>query len=357
MEFIFILMFLFIIIAPFIYFLYIFRHLSKITKISAAGITIFSLITIMIKLFFHPYSTVFLTLTTIVQFYIITVFIIFILFGIYQLICYCIHKPFVYWTITGLIIFSILLTSISYLTHYSKVETNYEITIHKETTLKELHIGMISDIHLGTGTSLSDLRVLVDKFNHKQYDLVCFVGDIFDESTPKDMIEDALSIFSQIKTTYGLFAVNGNHEHYANILQTELYQKYNIYHLSEKYVCVDGLFNIVGREDVVAHLDNKMNNICQGMNTNLPTILLDHNPKRYQDVLHYADLQLSGHTHAGQFFPVTLLTAPLYDNVYGLLQKNHFSLIVTSGYGSWGFPMRFLTNCEFVDIKIAFTKK
>ena len=91
MEFIFILMFLFIIIAPFIYFLYIFRHLSKITKISAAGITIFSLITIMIKLFFHPYSTVFLTLTTIVQFYIITVFIIFILFGIYQLICYCIH--------------------------------------------------------------------------------------------------------------------------------------------------------------------------------------------------------------------------------------------------------------------------
>ena len=75
MEFIFILMFLFIIIAPFIYFLYIFRHLSKITKISAAGITIFSLITIMIKLFFHPYSTVFLTLTTIVQFYIITVFI------------------------------------------------------------------------------------------------------------------------------------------------------------------------------------------------------------------------------------------------------------------------------------------
>ena len=68
--------------------------------------------------------------------------------------------------------------------------------------LKELHIGMISDIHLGTGTSLSDLRVLVDKFNHKQYDLVCFVGDIFDESTPKDMIEDALSIFSQIKTTY-----------------------------------------------------------------------------------------------------------------------------------------------------------
>ena len=137
MEFIFILMFLFIIIAPFIYFLYIFRHLSKITKISAAGITIFSLITIMIKLFVHPYSTVFLTLTTIVQFYIITVFIIFILFGIYQLICYCIHKPFVYRTITGLIIFSILLTSISYLTHYSKVETNYEITIHKETTLKD----------------------------------------------------------------------------------------------------------------------------------------------------------------------------------------------------------------------------
>ena len=110
------------------------------------------------------------------------------------------------------------------MTHYTKVETNYEVTIHKDTTLKQLHIGMISDVHLGTGTSLSDLRTLVDKFNQKQYDLVCFVGDIFDESTPKDMIEDALSIFSQINTTYGLFAVNGNHEHYANILQTELYQ-------------------------------------------------------------------------------------------------------------------------------------
>lgn len=357
MTIIFTLMFLFTIIAPFVYFLYKFRNLSNTIKVSAAIVTLLSIIVILLKLFIHPYSSFFFIITLIVQFYTITLFITFLLSVIYQMICHYFHKQFVYKVMIVFGIFSLILTSVSYITHDKKIETSYEITIHKKTSLDNLHIGMVSDVHLGTGTYIDDLENLVNELNLKQYDLVCFVGDIFDETTPKDMVEDALKTLSKINTTYGLYAVNGNHEHYANLLQTELYQKYNIHHLSENYVCVNGLFNIVGREDIAAHLDNNMNNICQGMDTTLPTIVLDHNPKRYQDVLDYSDLQLSGHTHAGQFFPITVMTSPLYDDVYGLLEKDNFSLIVTSGYGSWGFPMRFLTNCEYVDVKIAFTKK
>jgi predicted MPP superfamily phosphohydrolase len=64
------------------------------------------------------------------------------------------------------------------------------------------------------------------------------------------------------------------------------------------------------------------------------------------------DLQVSGHTHAGQFWPVTLVTHFMYEIDYGLLRKGDTSIIVTSGYGLWGPPLRIGSTPEIVRIKL-----
>ena len=93
------------------------------------------------------------------------------------------------------------------------------------------------------------------------------------------------------------------------------------------------------------------------MDSSLPTIVLDHNPQRYQENLEIADLQLSGHTHAGQVFPGSIITGLIYDNDYGLLTNQDQSLIVSSGFGSWGYPIRLLTHCEYIEVHVSFKKK
>jgi predicted MPP superfamily phosphohydrolase len=357
MKIFFILMFLFIIIAPFLYFLYKFKHLKKLYKNILGACTLFSLIIICMKIFILPNNPIFFVFTMIVQFYILSVFITVIILALYQLLMSFIHKTVQKRVVILCGVIAVAITSFGYMTHFHKVEKNYDIVVHKDTDLSSLRIAAISDMHLGTGTYLQDVNHLVDTINQQSYDVIFLIGDLFDESTPTEMVIEALNSLSHMKSQYGIYAVNGNHEHFANILDPSLYQKNNIQLLNENYVCVDGLFNIVGREDISAHQEQTIAQIIQGMDTSLPTFVLDHNPKRYQEMMNYADLQISGHTHAGQAFPLTLLTSPLYDDVYGLLQKNDFSLIVTSGYGSWGFPVRLLTHCEYLDIKITFTKK
>ena len=316
-----------------------------------------TLFVILIKIYFHPNSPFFFILTLILQYYMLSLFVSMILLIIYQLFCRFLHKQVIQKTSIILIVISIGFVSIGYMTHFHKVKEPYQITIHKESSLDYVHIAFVSDMHLGSGTYLNDVENFVDAINKNDYDLVCFSGDLFDETTPKEMIPKALALLSQIDSRYGMYAVNGNHEHYAQFLDQQAYKKNNIHLLSENYVCVNGLFNIVGREDVSAKSHITYQQVIQNMDTSLPTIVLDHNPKRYQDVMSESDLQLSGHTHAGQAFPLSLATAPLYDDDYGLLLKNDFSLIVTSGYGSWGFPVRFMTQCEFVDIMVTFSKK
>lgn len=357
MIFFFTFIFLFTIIAPFLYFLYLFHHHSLKYKIILGCLSFLSLVIMIIKISIHPYSSFFFNLTLLAQFYILTLLIMSIISILTQLICRFFHFQYHKKLLIIIGVLSLTLTSFGFYSHFHKVCKNYNIVVDKESSLSQLKIAMISDMHIGTGTYLQDVQSLVKTLNHNHYDIVCFVGDLFDESTPTPLIEDSLKELSHIQSQYGLYAVNGNHEHYAQFVDSKTYKKYNIHHLSENYVCVNGLFNIVGREDVSAHLQSSFSTTMKDMNRDLPTLVLDHNPKRYQDMTHVADLQLSGHTHGGQYFPLTLVTAQLYDDVYGLLQKDNFSLVVSSGYGSWGFPFRLTTQCEYVEVLLTFRKK
>jgi predicted MPP superfamily phosphohydrolase len=82
---------------------------------------------------------------------------------------------------------------------------------------------------------------------------------------------------------------------------------------------------------------------------------MDHNPANAGEYTTEADLILCGHTHKGQIFPGSLITGMLYTVDHGHYQKDADSphIIVTSGFGTWGMPMRVGTNCEMVTIRLA----
>ena len=342
---------LFLIIAPFYYFLCIFKYMKKSGRYILYLCTSLSIVTILLKVLLKPSFDLWFN---IVSFYILCSFLLMLCLLIYQLWCHIFKQSFQKWILFICVFISIFTTGIGYYSHFHKEITHYNILIHKETSLDSLNIAFISDIHIGSGTTPQDIQNLVKKLNQKPYDLVCLGGDIFDESSSIDSIHQALQILSTIHSQYGIIAIDGNHEKYISLSTRELYQKYNITYLNENFVCIDGLFNIIGREDVSYHSSHSIEDICQNMDSSLPTIVLDHNPQRYQENLEIADLQLSGHTHAGQVFPGSIITGLIYDNDYGLLTNQDQSLIVSSGFGSWGYPIRLLTHCEYIEVHVSF---
>ena len=87
----------------------------------------------------------------------------------------------------------------------------------------------------------------------------------------------------------------------------------------------------------------------------LPIIVLNHRPEQLVEAENEnVDLQLSGHTHKGQLFPGNLVTGYLNEKDYGYFKKGDFNLIVSSGYGTWGPPIRIGSKSEIVNIKINF---
>lgn len=345
---------LFLIITPFLYFLHIFNTMKKSYRYLLASMTCLCSIMLLIKIWFKPPVIWFSQIIIILQFYILTVFVVFLMILLLRLFHYHHKKSISVKVLCLCFAVSLIVTGCGYHQHFQKRITSYQVHITKNTQLSSLKIAFVSDLHLGNGSDISDVQHLAQTLHQKSYDLLCLGGDLFDETTPHDWIEKTLQAFSSVHTQYGIFAINGNHEHYVSYDYQDLYQKYKIHFLKDHFVCIDKTLNIIGREDVSTHQSSSLNKICQDMDTSLPTIVLDHNPQRYQNNMTKADLQLSGHTHAGQVFPGNLITHMIYDNDYGLLETENFSCIVSSGFGSWGFPLRLMTQCEYVEVNVSF---
>jgi predicted MPP superfamily phosphohydrolase len=87
-----------------------------------------------------------------------------------------------------------------------------------------------------------------------------------------------------------------------------------------------------------------------------PVILLDHQPFHLDETAKYGiDLQLSGHTHNGQMWPLNYVTRMIYELSYGYLKKRNTNFIVSSGYGLWGPRVRSGSRSEVLLINIKFT--
>ena len=239
--------------------------------------------------------------------------------------------------------------------------TDYSIKIEGKKDISDLNVVMISDLHLGAVGSESMLSEIVDGINVLNPDVVCVAGDFFDTdySAIRDP-EKALQTLKKIKATYGAYACLGNHDGGKTYEKmAEFLEKANIRLLDDDYTVIDGRFVLAGRLDkspIGGYGKQKrkaFSKIYNKEKTDLPVIVLDHNPKRIEEYGDEVDLILCGHTHKGQVFPGVLITNSIYEVDYGYYRKDSKSpqVVVSSGVGYWGMPIRVGSDCEIVNIR------
>lgn len=241
--------------------------------------------------------------------------------------------------------------------------TNYDIHVDKQCEgLKELNIVMVSDIHIGRIIGKNRIESMVNSINSLKPDIILLGGDIIDGEIQPYVDEDAVDVFRELKSTYGTYAVLGNHDYMSGNMDKiiKLYDDSGMKVLKDEVENVDNKFYIVGRDDKSSSRVNgrsrkQLSELTYNIDKNKPIILLDHQPGNADETKNAKiDLQLSGHTHGGQFFPNNLITKRMYAVDWGLLKMGSTNIIVSCGYGTWGPPVRIGTDSEIVNVHMYF---
>lgn len=301
-----------------------------------------------------------------------------ILFGLLDLLQFFIRLVFkthfgfmskdVWYLVSNVIIILFVIIFLLYGTWNAKniKIVKYDVNIEKSSKIEELHAVFISDVHLGTLVREKRLNEMVDKINELNPDIVFFGGDLIDNDIKPFEKYEMGKIINGIKTKkYGVYGILGNHEYFSGDMKEikNSYEKAGIKLLCDKYEKIDNNFYIIGREDLSSeryyHSKRKnISSIMEDLDKSLPIIVLDHQPSNLTEGKKGGvDFQLSGHTHKGQFFPADLVTKLIFEKDWGYLKEKNYNLIVSSGYGTWGPPIRIGSHSEIVDIKITFSQQ
>lgn len=257
--------------------------------------------------------------------------------------------------------------------------TKYEITVNKKVkNIKDLKIALVADLHMGYNIGTHHIKKMVKKINEQNPDIVVIAGDIFDnEYESLDNPEQIIKTLRQLKSTYGTYAVYGNHDISEKILagftfskkgdkkesdirMDELLEDANITLLRDEEVLIDDSFYLYGRPDYRRPgrgitVRKTPQEITENLDQKKPIIVIDHEPNELQELADAGvDIDLSGHTHDGQLFPANLTNALMWENPYGYLQKDDMHSIVTSGVGLFGPNMRVGTIAEVVIVDVKF---
>ncbi|RXT06545.1 metallophosphoesterase [Ammoniphilus sp. CFH 90114] len=238
----------------------------------------------------------------------------------------------------------------------------YDLTVYKNAgPLDQLHIALVSDLHYGPIIDTKRIERMVEMVKDLQPDIILLAGDITDGSLLPEQGAKLAAVLARLQSPMGTYIVPGNHDRDLRDDQSELMNELiesGITVLKDNYITIGDHFHLIGRDDPNRRrgVDRmELEELLVGTDPSKPLILLDHQPldlSRAQEL--GIDLQLSGHTHRGQIFPANLITGQIYEIDWGLLKKDAYHLIVSSGFGTWGPPLRIGNRPEVVSIKIDF---
>ena len=192
-------------------------------------------------------------------------------------------------------------------------------------------------------------------------DIVLLLGDIVDGEIGPVLRGDLLQYFTWPDCTDGLYAITGNHEFIGGANRTIPYiESKGIRVLKDEMITLPGGIQLIGRIDRDSYRFYRkermpLADLMKQADTTRPVILLDHQPFHLDEAASYGiDLQLSGHTHNGQMWPLNYVTSMIYELSYGYLKKNNSNFIVSSGYGLWGPRVRSGSRSEVLLINLTF---
>src|SRR5215467_9918618 len=214
---------------------------------------------------------------------------------------------------------------------------------------------MISDLHLGHVRGANFARNIVTRIRQLRPAIVFLAGDLYDGSHA-DL--DALAgPLRGLNAPLGNYFVAGNHEemhnHDGHLRAAE---NAGLRLLNNEKIVVDGL-QIVGVHHYDAARPERLGKVLKNaaIDRTQPSVLIVHAPDQLATAQQAGiSLQLSGHTHRGQFFPWTWITSLLYKQfVYGLQRFGGMLVYTSSGAGTWGPPLRVGSRPEIVLIEFA----
>ena len=244
--------------------------------------------------------------------------------------------------------------------------TYYTVSTDKDIRDEGYRICLIADVHFGSSISTKDLTNMCDEISGKDPDIVILCGDIVDESTSYDQMIDVFSGLGKIKANIGTYFVYGNHDCQTYVANPSFTKEQlaktitenNIAILEDDIIHINNDLAIVGRVDASFSTNTNrisIDNLLSDVDKNDYIIVLDHQPTEYaKNSDAGTDLLLSGHTHAGQFWPLNIVLdiVPFNDGVYGLERINNMDTIITSGVSGWAFPFKTSAPAEYVIIDI-----
>ena len=244
-------------------------------------------------------------------------------------------------------------------------QTSY--TVSSEKLHNNYRIVFISDTHFGTIHDADTLKETVNEINELNPDLVILGGDIVEEGTDKTEMYEAFEILGDLNSTYGTYYVYGNHDRQRYTNEPEYTEweladtigKNGIKILREEAVAISNDLLLVGREDLGSKDDRlQAEKLLVNIDNNRFILVADHQPNNVESNKEIgADLQISGHTHGGQILPLGLFPFLYNGCVYGKYQTDNTTIIVSSGFAGWGFPIRTQGVSEYVVVELKANEK
>ncbi len=209
-------------------------------------------------------------------------------------------------------------------------------------------IVLISDVHLGLIVGPDKLERIIALTKEANPDLLVSTGDLVEGHI---MQHNRLAeMFNSVKPPYGKYAVTGNHEYYAGILQSIYFTRQAGFTLLQgEKTEINGWLTIAGFDDKTG-ID--LDTIAE-IDRDDFVLLLKHRPTATPEMAEKIDLQLSGHIHKGQIFPFNFITKIAYPAPAGLsYTREGGALYVSRGTGTWGPPLRLFSPPEITVIDL-----
>lgn len=222
-------------------------------------------------------------------------------------------------------------------------------------------IVFLADLHYGSSQSRKTVEKAMAEIRNLNADLVLLGGDITDENTSKEDMQLVYEMLGNLDTQ--VYFIYGNHDRqdrggylggskYSEKELEDAILKNGIMILKDEHFSFDDDLVIIGREDPSRTSRLPVDKL-EPWPKDSYVISVEHNPYLNDDILATgADLQLSGHTHAGQYFPLKTVYALAGLNVYGNYKIGVTDVYVSSGISGWRMPFRNEANCNYEVIEL-----
>lgn len=238
--------------------------------------------------------------------------------------------------------------------HHLRVR-EYTVEVPRRSSpAKELTIAFAADLHLGAITAGHFMERFVAKVNAAAPDIVLIGGDVLEGDRRGEDTGRFEAQFRRLRARYGVYAAPGNHEGHGG-RRTDLFERAGITMLEDAVVKIDDAIYLAGRNDAHSRNRKPVADLLRDTPRDLPVVLLDHRPTDLENIARAGvDIQLSGHTHHGQLFPINWITDREYELSWGHIVKGRTQVFVTSGVQLWGPPVRTAGSSEILLVRVLF---